>query len=345
MFKLVAKSNFIYFLCASLFIYLIDLVLVRSALYAEHDQILTIGFALDFVVVLPILLYFLIYRKINKSFISVLPFALLGYLALLLFIPAKGQGTLEWVKYLLIPVELTFLGYEIYKLYQLITHFRRNHFIKAHPLETIRKSMEETFPHSNIAPFLLHDLSLFYYAFFAWRKKPYLQPDTAAFRYHTNSNWLITILILSKILLIEGVCVHILFMQWSPIVAWILSIGNVYIILLLVADYRAMCLNPILVSKQVIRLQYGLQLFSYVEITNIESVSVISSEQIAKDRMNTSFIPLVVEPNIRIQLKNANLVIRLFGKRQLVDQIYLFVDNPHEFQTACLTSMEGASGS
>ncbi|UKS27815.1 hypothetical protein LOZ80_02340 [Paenibacillus sp. HWE-109] len=343
MFKLVGKSSFIYFLCASLFVYLIDLVLVRSALYTEHNQILTIGFALDFVVVLPILLYFLIYRKINKSIISILPFALLGYFALQLFIPAKGQGTLDWVKYLLIPLELTFLSYEIYKLHQLITHFRRNHFNNAHPLETLRKSMEQSFPHSKIAPFLIHELSLLYYAIFAWRKKPYLQPDTAAFRYHTNSNWLITILILSKILLIEGACVHILFMQWSSIVAWILSIGNLYIILILVADYRAMCLNPILVSKQVIRLQYGLQLSSYIETTNIESVSVIASKQITKDRMNTSFIPLVVEPNLRIQLKNANLVIRLFGKRQLVDQIYLFVDNPHEFRNACLYFMEDDS--
>ncbi len=61
MFKLY-KYNVSYFIGLSLFIKLFDLVIVKSALFKENDQLLTIGVTLDFVVVIPLLLYFLIYR-------------------------------------------------------------------------------------------------------------------------------------------------------------------------------------------------------------------------------------------------------------------------------------------
>ncbi|MEK3913459.1 hypothetical protein [Paenibacillus sp. FSL H7-0331] len=334
MFKLY-KNNVSYFIGVSLFIILFDLVIVNSVLFKENDQLLTIGISIDFVVVIPLLLYFLIYRNLNKKIIAILPFALLGYIALVLIIPSTGQGTLEVVKYTLIPMELMFLCYEIYKIYQIIINFRRNITVGSHPIETLRKSLEATFSNSKITSLLVHDASVIYYALFSWRKKPYLRTASTSFSYHTNSSWLITILILSKILLIEGACVHILLMQWSHTVAWILSLGNIYVIILLISDYRAMCLNPILVSKQEIRIQYGIQMLSYIDIDNIESVSMIKFEKLAKKDLKTSITPLVIEPNVLIRLKSKITVIRLFGKRQMVDHVNLFLDKPHEFQVEC----------
>ncbi len=124
-------------------------------------------------------------------------------------------------------------------------------------------------------------------------------------------------------------------MQWSHTVAWVLSLGSIYVIILLIADYRAMCLNPILVSKQEIRIQYGIQMLSYIDIDNIESISMIKFENLTKEDLKTTFTPLVIEPNVLIRLKSNISVIRLFGKRQMVDQIYLFLDKPLEFQVEC----------
>lgn len=75
MFKLY-KNNVSYFIGVSLFIILFDLVIVNSVLFKENDQLLTIGISIDFVVVIPLLLYFLIYRNLNKKIIAILPFAL-----------------------------------------------------------------------------------------------------------------------------------------------------------------------------------------------------------------------------------------------------------------------------
>ncbi|OPH59307.1 hypothetical protein BC351_20560 [Paenibacillus ferrarius] len=336
MFKLY-KSNIGYFLGISLFIILIDFVIVKSQMYQANNQLLTVGIALDFIAVIPLLLYFLIYRKINKKIISILPFAFFGYIALQFLIPHTGQETLEFVKYTLIPLELLFLCYEGYKIFQIINYFRANRATNRPPLEIVRKAIEGAFNNSKIASLLVHDVSIFYYAIMAWRKKPYVRTGAASFSYHKNSSWLITILILSKILLIEGVCIHLLLSQWSPTVAWLLSLGNIYIIFLLIADYRAMCLNPILLSNQSIRIQYGIQLSSPIDIdiANIASVSIIHYKKLTKHDLKTSVTPLVIEPNVLIQLKNEITMIRLFGKRQIVDRLYLFMDEPDEFYIEC----------
>ncbi|WP_433945159.1 hypothetical protein [Paenibacillus sp. SN-8-1] len=334
------RNNMSYFIGVSLFIILFDLVVVKSLLAKKDDQLLSIAVTLDFVVVIPLLLYFLVYRKRNKKFIAVLPYALIGYIALALTLPGTSQGTLEIVKYTLIPIELMFLCYEIYKVYQIAVNFRRNFTAGSHPIETLRRSLEATFKGPKITSLLVHDASVFYYALLSWRKKPYLRNGSSSFSYHTKSSWLITILMLSKVLIIEGVCVHLLLMQWSHIAAWVLSLGNIYIIVLFIADYRAMRLNPILVSQQDIRIQYGIQMSSYMDIDNIESVSVIKSGELAQKDLKASIMPLIIEPNVLIRLKSKITVIHLFGKRQIVDQVYLFLDNPHEFQVECQKLMD-----
>ncbi|OPA77416.1 hypothetical protein BVG16_13225 [Paenibacillus selenitireducens] len=329
------KHNFSYFIAMSMVIILFDLAILQSILYREHEQILTLGITLDFVVVLPLLLYFFIYRRLNKKIVSILPFVLVGYIAVVLLVPDPGQKTLEIVKYMLIPMELLFLSYGMYRIYQTIKNDKQHLSENSHPIETLRRSLEATFIPSKIASLFVHDVSIFYYAIFAWRKKPYIRDGSSAYSYHKNSSWLITVLMVSKIMLIEGIGAHLLLMQWSHPVAWILSIGNIYIMILLLADYRAMCLNPLLVTEHEIRIQYGLQMSLYLDRSYIESVSMIKYEKLSKSECKTSVIPLVVEPNVCIRLKDHVTVMGLFGKSKRVDHIYLFLDKPHEFQMEC----------
>jgi len=310
---------------------------VNSSLLQDNNQLLSIALILDFVVVIPLLLYFFIYRKLHKKLISVLPFCLVGYVGLMLLLPQSSQGEIEFVKYIIIPLEVAFISYEIYKFTQIMNNYRRNRSAVSHPIESLANSVELTFNKSKFAALLMQELSVFYYTFLSWRKKPYTQTDSTAFSYHTNSSWFVLVLFLCKLLIIEGALIHIVLMQWSHIAAWIISLGNIYLILLFIADYRAMRHNPILLSKQTIRVQYGLQMFSYITIDNIASVSTINYEKLTNAELQTAFTPLAIEPNILITLNNTITITRLFGKQQLVDRIYLFIDKPREFQAECHT--------
>ncbi|RJG15460.1 hypothetical protein [Paenibacillus thiaminolyticus] len=43
--------------------------------------------------------------------------------------------------------------------------------------------------------------------------------------------------------------------QWSALAAWILSLSNVYLIFVLIADYRLTKLNPVVVTERLIRIR------------------------------------------------------------------------------------------
>ncbi|MGO4344711.1 hypothetical protein AB4Z45_04335 [Paenibacillus sp. MCAF9] len=331
------KKNISFFIASSFIIILLDLLFANSVLIKENDQLLTLGIALDFVVVIPLLLYFLWFRVLKFKIASIIPFALLGYLALTLFVPNTDQETMNAIKYFLIPLPPFILAL---KIYDIAAAYKRYRKVDNHPIETLRKSLEETIRHPKIAALLTHELSVFYYALFAWKETPFIRTGAASFSYHKNSNKLITLLVFSKVLIIEGVCMHILLAQWSHTAAWLLSLGNVYIIMLLIADYRAMCLNPILVSDQQIRFQYGIQLYSDMNINTIASISAITFEKLAKDKMKKTTKILGTEPNVHLMLKEEITVTTAFGIREQIDQIYLFVDKPHEFQTKCQQLME-----
>jgi len=317
------------------FIILFDLTMARSPLYLDNTQLMNLGITLDYMLVIPALLYFFIFRKRSSSIAPILVTLILGYFAVRFVLPNEEQGILRHLEFVVIPLELLFIAYEGRMVYRIILHYRQNRTAHSHPMDVLRQSIQSTLPDLAITSFLLHDLSILYYTLFAWKSRPFDERGKTSFRYHTESNWFILILMISKILLIEGIAIHLLVMQWSHLAAWVLSIGNIYMILLFIADYRAMCLNPILLSERVLRIQYGIQLRAVLDMGQIESVSVINAVSLTKSELKTAFTPLIVEPNVKIELKQPQTITRLFGQRQSVQYIYLFVDEPQAFQRAC----------
>lgn len=321
-----------YFALLCFVIVVADLFIVHSAIFEGNNQYLTIGIALDLVVVIPLLMYFLIIRKLKKKITVLLPVALLGYMSLLFIIPDSGQNIVEIVKFVVLPMEIIIFSYVIVKSYRAMRYNRQQQAVQVNAIEQLRGYLEQVYGHSRLVKLFVHELSVIYYSIFAWRTKHYAQVDSQAYSYHKHSNWLITILFLCKILMIEGVCIHILLMQWSHLAAWLLTIGNIYVVLLLIADYRAMCLNPIIVTKETIDLTYGLQMKANIAISEIDSISVIQYERLSKEKMKTSIVPLVVEPNVLIRLKADRPIETMLGRLQMVDEIYLFVDSPQALQ-------------
>ncbi|WP_152396448.1 hypothetical protein [Paenibacillus guangzhouensis] len=317
------------------FILLFDLTMARSQLYLDNTPLMNVGITLDYMLVIPALLYFFVFRKQNNTLAPILVCSILGYVALRLILPNIEQGMTRHLEYVLIPLEVMLVAYEGRILYRIVTHVRQSRTAHSHPIDILRNSIQSSLPNTKITSFLLHDLSILYYTLLAWKSRPFEKVGKTSFRYHKESNWFILTLMISKILLIEGVAIHLLVMQWSHPAAWLLSIGNIYMILLLIADYLAMCLNPILLGDGILRMQYGIQMRAIVEIEQIASVSLVQSVNLSKAEQQTAFTPLAVEPNVKIELKQLQTILRLFGKKQSVHQIYLFVDEPRAFQQAC----------
>jgi hypothetical protein len=327
------------FLILSAIIITCDMLMMNSSQFQDHMHLLTVGISLDFVIVIPLLHYLFNFKHSRNRITSLALPALIGYAVLLLIIPSSTQAHLQFIKYVLIPLELCVLGYGGYKVLSIFRHLRRNVYQQHHVVAALRASITSSFGNNRWVSFLAHDLSIFYYIFFAWRTNQSAVPNAASFSYVKQSNWLIIILFISKLLILEGVLLHFVIAQWSHLAAWILSIGNLYVIIMLIADYRAMVQNPITVTKQAISIQYGLQISCQLDVSNIADVSLIKYEKLSKDQLKTAVMPLSIEPNVCITLMNPVQAVLLFGKQKLVDHIYLFLDNPDEFVTACRQAM------
>lgn len=322
-------------IAAMLFIAIFDQWIMQSSLFRQNEQALTIGIALDFTVALPLLLYFAIYRRVSKKIVAVIPFMLLGLAALHFYLPASSRELLTILKFVIIPLELLLLGYSFYKLTAAYRAARRSLPIDTHPLEALKKSIRTSISHPKIAALLQHECSMIYYAFLSWGKKPYQEPGTSAYSYHKESGWFIAVLSFSKILLFEGIIIHILVMNWSHPAAWLLSIGNLYFIILLISDYRAMKLNPAIVSENGLILRYGVQLTAELAWSNIASIETIQYKAPDKQQMKVSFIPIGFEGNVLIRLKQKTRVAKIFGVTQEVEQLFIFIDQPHPFAKQC----------
>ncbi|WP_338553576.1 hypothetical protein [Paenibacillus sp. KS-LC4] len=346
MFKL-QKNNVMLFMLISAIIVSVDAFIMQSSLFEQDAAVLGPAIAADFVMVIPLLLYVFVYRKIKKPLLGVLPFAILGYFALLLLMPETDNAALAFVKYTLLPLELLFVCYELYKLYRVVRAFKSSRQPDAHPLDTMRISLQSAIRSPRIAAWLMQDISVVYYAFLAWRKKPYIRVDTAAYSCHENSNALIMLLFITKILILEGALLHFLLAQWSLGAAWLLSVSNLLFIIFLLANYRAMQLNPILVNDQSIRIQFGIQLRMEVDISNVKSVTLLPPEEL-KERgtqvgTSTSAIqPQGVEPNVSIRLKEEGIGYGLFASQRSVREVYIFIDRPQAFLTDCHARMSRA---
>lgn len=337
MFRLM-KNNVIVFLFVSAIIILVDALLMQSLLFVQHAEVLGAAIVADFVLVIPLLLYFLVYRKIKKPLLGVLPFAIAGYFAILLLKLNTDNVALAIAKYALLPLEIAFIGYELYKLYRIVRTIKSNWQPDVHPMDTVQISLQTAIRSSRLAAWLLQEISVFYYAFLAWRKNPYVRRETAVYTYHENSNALIIVLFLSKILLLEGAVIHFLLAQWSPVLAWVLSLGNVWFIVLLVANYRAMRLNPILMDDRSIHIQYGIQLRVEIEINNVASVKLVSPEELKERREKegqAAIQPHGVEPNVRIRLKDNLVAYGLFASQRSIREVHIFIDQPQVFLADC----------
>ncbi|GMB08138.1 hypothetical protein EDD69_109105 [Thermolongibacillus altinsuensis] len=66
--------------------------------------------------------------------------------------------------------------------------------------------------------------------------------------------------------------VHILVMQWSDIAAWIVTFFDVYFLLFLIADYRAITLSPVVLTEDKMHVQMGIRSFLELEYSNIEAI-------------------------------------------------------------------------
>ncbi|MCD9022554.1 hypothetical protein [Cohnella silvisoli] len=327
------RSTF-WFFAITLLILMTDIISVRAFSLVEEDPVFVYAVMFDFMLVIPFLYWLFILRKKGKSIAKILPFPIVGALAVWLVLPAPMRSTVwnaVWpVELLIIVAEIAVIGYEIRTVYRVIKSFRSVSRQEPDTAEALRKAVRDGVGQGKLASLVLHDASLVYYLLFSWRKGKRVSDGTNLFSYHRKTNQVLYSAIITKIIIIEGIVVHLLLQQWSHWTAWILTIADLWLLALIWGDCRASVLQPIRIIGDSVRLRYGLRIQADIRLEDIADISSVREFHPDAKELKDAASSLVT-PNIRIELKRPAKVNGLLFLPREVTRIYMALDEPEAF--------------
>ncbi|MWC29798.1 hypothetical protein [Paenibacillus sp. MMS18-CY102] len=333
------------FLAIASFILIFDTAVVHTI----DDPFLVYAILFDFMLVIPFLYWLFVMRAKGKSIAKILPFPLLGATAAWVALPATQRGTYwhtVWqLEAALIAVELAIVGYELRLAYRLIQRFRLTAKQEPNTGEALRTAMYEGAGKGKLARFMLHDLLAVYYLLFSWGKQRTTGSTDSiiSFTYHRKTSQTLYAALITKVILLEGLAMHLLLQQWSHWAAWIMTAADLWLLALIWADSRASFLQPIKLDSSQLKLRYGLRMQADVPLAAIAAVRYSAEYHPSKEEHRESAMPHLSTPNIRIELAYPLLIEELLFQPRTVSRIYLALDEPSEFVRAIEQMREGNS--
>jgi len=246
-----------------------------------------VGLTVDLVVVVPLTFYVLVVRPRRMPIVTVAPVLVLSALAASWVLPADRQQTLGVLEVLAIPVELGLLGWIVWRAAQALGEARLD--AAADPLEQLRRAAFELTRNHRAAAAAASEIAVLFYALGSWWARPHVPVGTSAFTHHRRSGHAGIVLAFLLLMSVEGLAVHFLLRNWSPVAAWIFTIGTGYGALWLIADYRATVLRPILVDDKGVLVRAGLRCTLRVPLAKIAAIGR-TKPQFGKESVNLTLL-------------------------------------------------------
>lgn len=310
-------------------ILLISASLALSPLLDAYPD-LAIGITYDLTITAPFV-YFLFIRKQPISKITVVPFFVAGVVLATILLPADQQGQLDLIKTFVFPVvELVVLATIGTKVYRGIQTFKTNAGSSVDFYSILKKSTLETFDNPRVAAIFATEIASIYYALFSWKRR---KTAVEEFTNYKESGSIALFGALLLVLAIETFVFHILLVNWSPVLAWILTISSVYFALQIFGHIKAMVQRHSMITDQQVVLKYGLFGDMTVHLRAIERVEK-SGREVEEGSKKVESLSLLggLEPhNVIIHFKNAQSIESVYGIKKNCDVLLLHIDNAEAF--------------
>ena len=303
-------------------------LLSGSPLFTRQPEALSLGITLDLLLTVP-LLYFLLIRKTSIPNTTVIPVLLLGVLVGSAILPADSQHYLDVFKTWGLPVvEAGVLFYVLFRLRQGIRRLRIRSGSTPDFFTALKGTCEEFLPKGLVIP-VVTEIAVFYYGFVSWRPRKLQENE---FSYHKDSGTIPLLAAIIFIVAIETVVFHTLLLKWSATAAWILTAVSIYSGIQLFGFLKSMLKRPISIEGDRLLLRYGIMAETDIEIRNIASVEISSSDlEFTDQTRKLSFLGSLESHNLIIRLKEENQLTGLYGRTRKFRNLALYMDDKTRF--------------
>ena len=323
------------------FVLLSNLLINQHPIFQPLPKEVVVGSMLDFLVTIPLLVYFLFLHK-KHSLKYILPVILASYILATFIISSEHLQQFTFIKWLIIGAEAIFILVELYIVFRIVK--------KAPQLLAIWKEIRPTEPYfmkafhatgqqvlgeNKIIGLFSFDISMLYYSLFSWRKKR-MEKDTRYFTYHVETSYIAFVIMMIHAMVIESIGFHFFLHQWNEWIALGLLILNIYGLFYFLGDLQAVRLCPIRLDETRLIMQIGLTKRMEIEYSAIQEIRPFKGQHLTKKEKKQVFqvtLPdfFPEDPQFDIVLKDKNPAYFAFGTKRSYAIIHIRVDDPQRF--------------
>lgn len=339
-----ARNRWIWFFVLLTLVITSNFTVYRMDSLAPVPAGVAIGSLFDFLVTIPLMVYFFIIRK-RYPLRYLLPVMLAGYGAACLIIPNGLLTDYSFVKYILAAGEAAFFLGEVFVIYKIAMKIPK--IIKSYRLNEaeipafsyqMQQAWAQHFPESRLQEILLSDFTIYYYSLFSWRKKPLSVEHM--YSYHKKTSAIALKIMLIHALVIESVGFHFLLHTLNPAVAIIILLLNVYTVLIFIAEIQAIRHCPFMITDQHLYLQVGLMKKLIVPLEKIKDVHYYQGpEKLIKEEAKVVFDAVVTDffkekPTVEVEFTQPVEAKLMYGFKRNVNKAHLRPDELQKFYEA-----------
>ena len=303
-------------------------VVARSQFVASSEM-LAVAVAIDMVVTLPVV-YFLLIRTPSVPKITVIAVFFVCTLAASMLLPENETGFLDAVVTYAIPAaEIGVLGYLGFRVYRTRSAFLAERAAGRDMIERLRRAFVREIKPAAIARAAAFEIGTFLIATLGQRR-----PEGVAVTYHKRNSPRMLLGVFGGVLAVETAVVHILLAMWTPIAAWVATAGSAYLLIQMVAHFRALSCRPITLTEESLFIRCGILGDVEAGLDLIESVEPIGPMQDATGEVfELSPLGPFTQPNVLITFTHPVEVNRPYGLVSKAEKIRLAVDEPEAFSS------------
>lgn len=240
------------------------------------------------------------------------------------------------MKLLIVTIEVIVFSFLLFRLYMLTKQYKSLGKDGTF-LQKMEMILHQTFPRS-VSTLVLREISMLY---FLCAKKNEISKGEA-FSYHKEIGYKGILIALLSVILLESAGLFFLLHNWNPIVAYVHIFLNIYAVMFLVSDYRAIVRCPFIVTDTEIVLEVGSRRQITVPFYLIDSIQ--DGKRFHDEKKNKDIFKAVLiefdTPNFEISMKEPIETKTLLGKRILINKVYVTVDEKEQFRQLLKERME-----
>ena len=320
------------FALVALLCFAIDGVIAHSPAFAERPDLFTGAVTFDLTLGVTFAYWLIVVRRGKASLRSILPVFVASIAAAAVTLPPGHRDLVRYARYLAAPFELG-----VIVAITLAVRSAQRRLTAAGTMldipERIRSVLSTSMLAPRIADIIATEVSMFYYALLAWRRKPFAPEGALAFSYHKKSGYAALLYALAGACCVELAVVDIVVRTRAPGAANVFIVLGAFSALWLLGFARAVQLRPVLVNGQAVLVRNGLRAQIDLPRDAIASIDVgrrafepSSTAGYLRVGMGTSTVALTLREPLRVH--------GAYGTSKLVSRLALALDEPTAFAAA-----------